>query len=304
MQFVVGSFLALLAFKVKATLSGDCQLLGTIMATPFDWSETCCKPPNYIAECTSDGIIGVYITTQYLTNTSYIWDVLTNLPHLETISYDTDIQPLTPCAPPIPAAIGRLKNLTTLHLVRCGLDGSIPPEIGQLTRLTELNLHGNQLVGSIPESVGNLVDLVTLDIGINHLGGPVPFGIGNLTKLQSCYLNDNQLTALPHSIALLTNVMYFYVSNNQLEALPDEIGDMINLRIVDFSNNPYINHLPDMSRLESLFMLILKNCKLNGTFPSWIPSMKHLDKLDLSGNNFDNIPEAIFTMTSLTYLDL
>ncbi|KAJ3302685.1 hypothetical protein HDV03_004630, partial [Kappamyces sp. JEL0829] len=304
MYLIVGTFLALLVAQVKATVSSDCQRLSTIIVPSFNMLETCCKPPNYTAQCSSEGITSVALNPATLTNNTFFWDVITSLEHLQSLYYDPDDLPLFPCAPPIPAAIGRLTNLTTLHLVRCGLDGSIPPEIGQLTRLTELNLHGNQLVGSIPESVGNLVDLVTLDIGINHLGGPVPLGIGNLTKLQSCYLNDNQLTALPHSIALLTNVMYFYVSNNQLEALPDEIGDMINLRIVDFSNNPYINHLPDMSRLESLFMLTLKNCKLNGTFPSWIPSMKHLDTLDLSGNSFDNIPEAIFTMTSLTYLDL
>ena len=66
----------------------------------------------------------------------------------------------------IPAALGRLYELTVLKLNGNSLTGTIPSELGWLDKLTELRLTGNSLTGCIPLG---LKDVATNDLGTLNL---------------------------------------------------------------------------------------------------------------------------------------
>ena len=54
----------------------------------------------------------------------------------------------------IPAELGGLANLRTLHLGGNGLTGPIPPQLGSLSDLQVMGLNSNQLTGAIPAELG------------------------------------------------------------------------------------------------------------------------------------------------------
>ena len=89
----------------------------------------------------------------------------------------------------IPAALGRLYELTVLKLNGNSLTGSIPAELGWLYKLTELRLTGNSLTGCIPLG---LKDVATNDLGTLNLSYCEPPAPGSVTVG----------TVLPASVAL------------------------------------------------------------------------------------------------------
>ena len=105
----------------------------------------------------------------------------------------------------IPAELGNLTNLKTLHLHGNDLTGPIPPELGNLTNLNHLDLSSNDLTGTIPPQLGNLnftgcCDEYTLDLGFNRLTGTVPPELGQLNIIP--YLHCNELTGtIPPQLA-------------------------------------------------------------------------------------------------------
>ena len=78
----------------------------------------------------------------------------------------------------IPAELGSLSSLITLHLDDNEMTGTIPPELGSLSNLNELDLADNNLTGTIPPELGNLSNLTWLDLGDNNLTGTIPSGAG------------------------------------------------------------------------------------------------------------------------------
>ncbi|KAJ6684226.1 LRR RECEPTOR-LIKE KINASE [Salix viminalis] len=75
------------------------------------------------------------------------------------------------------------------------------------TTVVELRLPGMGLSGQLPVALGNLTSLQTLSVRFNALSGPIPADIGNivslrvispsfnnLTRLDTLYLEENQLT--------------------------------------------------------------------------------------------------------------
>ncbi len=89
----------------------------------------------------------------------------------------------------IPAALGRLYELTVLKLNGNSLTGSIPAELGWLYKLTELRLTGNSLTGCIPLG---LKDVATNDLSTLNLLYCEPPAPGSVTVG----------TVLPASVAL------------------------------------------------------------------------------------------------------
>jgi protocatechuate 3,4-dioxygenase beta subunit len=69
----------------------------------------------------------------------------------------------------IPAALGNLADLGTLHLNNNLLSGSIPTEFGNLQDVSTLNLNNNLLTGEIPPSLANLSWVSEFNIGTNCL---------------------------------------------------------------------------------------------------------------------------------------
>uniref|UniRef100_A0A182W382 Uncharacterized protein n=1 Tax=Anopheles minimus TaxID=112268 RepID=A0A182W382_9DIPT len=74
-------------------------------------------------------------------------------------------------------------------------------------------------------------------------------------QLTALFLNDNNLTRLPHQIGQLVNLRTLDLSTNKLRSLPAELGELIQLRELLLNNN-YIRLLPyELGKLFNLHVL-------------------------------------------------
>ncbi|GEM_PF-2424337 len=233
-----------------------------------------------------------------------------NLKYLQVLSIERSIYGSDPPKPsgcitgPIPAAIGKLTNLTQLSLYNQQLTGSIPNEIGNLTHLTSLILNNNQLSGEIPPEIGNLASLTRLHLDFNQLSGNLPVEIGNLFELTLLSIANNKLTgAIPEQIGNLTKLTslnfgrWDYTndppySNNQFSSLPSSIGNLSNLTIL-YIVGSQLSTLPDeIGNLTNLQTLWLNNNQIS-SLPASIGSLSKLKELRLSLNKLTSLPNSI-----------
>ncbi|KAI3515799.1 hypothetical protein L1887_14703 [Cichorium endivia] len=99
-----------------------------------------------------------------------------------------------------PELLGRLANLSGLHLSGGGLTGPIPDSVRSLRFLEVLDLSDNLLTGPIPTFLGRLS---YLDLSSNWLNGTIPKSIGELSALTNLNLGFNQLTASSPALDIL-----------------------------------------------------------------------------------------------------
>ena len=81
--------------------------------------------------------------------------------------------------------------------------GFLPPELGKLNQLSRLHIRYNRIVGSIPVELGDLSNLQSLMLNSNGLSGSIPKELGNLSALTHLYLYSNQLIGnVPGQLAM------------------------------------------------------------------------------------------------------
>ena len=80
----------------------------------------------------------------------------------------------------VPAAIGLLDSLFSLHLRDTTLTGPIPPAIGRLRRLRDLRLRETGLEGTLPSEMGYMTGLRYVSLDNTRLSGPLPATFANL----------------------------------------------------------------------------------------------------------------------------
>ena len=155
-------------------------------------------------------------------------------------------------------------RVTSLHLGRNNLLGSLPPVLGNLARLENLVLNGNELSGAIPRELGDLAFLKVLDFGYNMLSGTIPEALFNLSNLKYLRLTRNQFLTGP---------------------IPPEIGNLTKLEFIDFYDNAFSGSIPsELGKLKSLKELILSRNRLSGTIPGELGQLAGLSMLSLAGN--------------------
>nr|XP_027061930.1 probable LRR receptor-like serine/threonine-protein kinase At3g47570 [Coffea arabica] len=165
----------------------------------------------------------------------------------------------------IPKEIGTLKALERLYLYRNSLEGEIPKEMGNLTVLKILGVGGNHITGAIPQEISKLWNLEQLDLEGNNLTGFIPMQIFNLSQIRILSLTGNQLSGnLPSKMDNgLPNVEELYLNSNNLGGpIPDSISNCSKLKILELSANNF-----------------------TGPIPHYFGDLRHLEFLDLSGNN-------------------
>ena len=187
----------------------------------------------------------------------------------------------------IPAELGRLDALQELYLNANRLTGDIPPELDSLGVLQRLYLNGNQLDGAIPPALGGLASLRVLSLSQNRLAGEIPVELGLLGSLRELYLNGNQLSGeIPAEVGGLSSLERLYLYGNQFTGvIPTALGGLTNLRVLSLSHNQLTGEIPsELYGLTSLQSLYLDGNRLDGMIPDALGRLANLQQLRLGGN--------------------
>ena len=126
-------------------------------------------------------------------------------------------------------------RVVELVLVRNGLKGEIPAELGQLSLLRSLHLSNNDLGGEIPAELSQLTSLGGLYLNDNSLSGEIPAELGQLTSLTILYLNDNNLSGeIPVELGQLSDLYDLRLAGNNLSGcVPDVLQHLFSGRDFD-----------------------------------------------------------------------
>ena len=209
---------------------------------------------------------------------------------------------------PIPVELSQLTNLESLNLADNALSGPIPVELGQLSNLAELNLDFNDLSGALPPELGQMTDLESLDLSGNNLSGALPPELGQMTGLRSLSLTWNNLSGtLPPELGQMTDLESLDLAYNNLSGtLPPELGQMTDLESLDLRGNNLSGTLPpELGQMTDLRYLHLSENKLSGALPPELGQLEELVDLILSVNALSGrIPAELGRMSNLTWLEL
>ncbi|WOL00581.1 putative LRR receptor-like serine/threonine-protein kinase [Canna indica] len=112
----------------------------------------------------------------------------------------------------IPPEIGRMRNISLMHLDVNKLSGRLPFEITKLP-LTVLNVSCNKLSGEIPAEIGGLQCLASLDLSVNNFSGELPGSLNNLCELNKFNVSYNPLLSgvVPKTGQISTFDKYTYL---------------------------------------------------------------------------------------------
>ena len=230
-------------------------------------------------------------------------------------------------------SIGGLKQLILLNLENCRSLNSLPCNIG-LESLKTLILSGCSTLKKLPEIVGDMKNLLQL-----HLDGTaikeLPLSAERLRGLTFLNLRDCKNLSSWSVICCLTSLERLILSGcSKLDKMPEDLGNLERLVELDVSQtairqvSPPISLLftsclllfttclspsaniglvlpTSFSGLCSLTTLDLSYCNLSdGSILKDLISLSSLRSLDLSGNNFERIPENISQLSKLREISL
>jgi Leucine-rich repeat (LRR) protein len=174
--------------------------------------------------------------------------------------------------------------------------------IGNLKRLTLLNLEGCKNFRNLPRSISNLKSLETLNVSSCLKLDKLPEELGNMMALTLLFLDRTAIKQLPSSFGLLKNLRIVSLSECKEQSsrcwLP-----LLSSWMPPKSLNR-VSLLPaSISGLRSLTRLDLHECNLSeDEIPVDFESLSSLWNLDLSRNNFRNLPDCISCLPKLFFL--
>ncbi|WVZ01014.1 hypothetical protein V8G54_027083 [Vigna mungo] len=231
----------------------------------------------------------------------------------------------------LPQDLFRLPFIQEFDVSRNYLNGTIPKEWGT-TKLLNISLLGNRLTGSIPKEIANISTLQSLVVEANQLFGELPLELGNLPQIQRLLLSSNNFTGkLPETLNKLTTLQDIRLGDNQFSGkIPDFIQSWTSLQKLVIQGSGFDGPLPsgisllknltdlrisDLNGSEqstfpqlnnmSLKYLILRNCNINGTLPTYLGTMTTLKNLDLSFNKLTGpIPSNYEALRKVDYIYL
>ncbi|XP_074275089.1 leucine-rich repeat receptor protein kinase HPCA1-like [Silene latifolia] len=215
----------------------------------------------------------------------------------------------------LPAAIGKLRNLTNLILIGCRFSGYLDKAVGSLSELVFLSLNGNRFSGSIPNSLGNLSKLNWLDLTYNMFSGTIPVsngttpGLDLLVNTKHFHFGRNQLSGEipPQLFNENMTLIHLLLDNNQFTgSIPSTLGLVQSLEFVRLDGNSLTGSLPtNISNLTKVSDMSLSNNQLTGLIPD-LTGMNHLNNLDMSNNTFEasDFPSWITELPSLSALTM
>ncbi|XP_042502882.1 phytosulfokine receptor 1-like [Macadamia integrifolia] len=231
--------------------------------------------------------------------------------------------------------IGNLTHLVELDISFNNFSGSIPDVFNRLRVIQRFSAHSNKFFGGLPISLSNSPTLISLDLRNNSLGGSFNLNCSAMASLTSLDIGSNQFhdpildilssckelrtinlarnninSQIPESFKNLHALSYLSLSNTNLQNLSAALGVLQqcrNLTTLVLTSNFRKEGMPFDASLNfpSLNTLIIPNCGLTGSIPTWLSNCTNLQLLDLSWNQLGgNIPDWLGEMKFLFYLDL
>jgi len=219
---------------------------------------------------------------------------------------------------------GSLPSLTSLSLCRQQNLSAIPDFIFYLSNLKELSLSRNPSL-SIDDRISMLQQLRILHLRGNRIQS-LALSIARLSGLQQLDLSFNHITDLNNDLSLLSSLTHLILKKNRLKIIRNNFSSLTSLQVLDLEENDIeiiednaLKHLkqlqrftlksysvtfmpPHLSNLTNLSVLLLE-----GTIISSIPNISlnsHLTVLNLCGNPLLDLPEEMFSLSSLTTLNV
>lgn len=167
----------------------------------------------------------------------------------------------------------------TFVLHRCNKFTRLPPSLGSLSRLQQLTLFVGRLE-VLPESFGSLHSLKRLDLMYAHSLKSLPESFGALVTLT--HLSLKGCKSLPHVPDSFSSLRIQILITSEL--CPAVAADLFN-------------------GMSSLRELHLEDCNLE-RWPHGIEMMCSVEKLMREYRSFEQLPDALRSMSSLTQLRL
>ncbi|CAK9163520.1 unnamed protein product [Ilex paraguariensis] len=124
------------------------------------------------------------------------------------------------------------------------LSGELPHEIGKMQNVSMLHLGLNEFYGTLPLEI-QLMPLAVLNISQNKFSGAIPMEIGNIKCLQNLDLSYNNFSfAFPTSLSNLTDLTKFNISYNPyISGTIPTTGQLVTFEKWSFLGDPLL-HLP------------------------------------------------------------
>ncbi|KAK1262381.1 Receptor-like protein 2 [Acorus gramineus] len=177
--------------------------------------------------------------------------------------------------------------------------------------LQTLTLRNNSFTGNITIDFTSMVRLSSLDLGSNRFTGPIPDGVSSCVGLERLNLARNGLVGeIPQSFKSLRSLSYLSLSNNSFSNISSALRTLQqcqSLSSVVLTMNFFGETLPidGIEGFKNLSALIIANCGLLGSIPSWLRGCRKMQLLDLSWNRLEgSIPSVFEDLDELFYLDL
>jgi Leucine-rich repeat (LRR) protein len=195
-------------------------------------------------------------------------------------------------------------ELEILILEGCTGLVEIHESIRGLGNLVLLNLKGCKSLMNLPSNISNLKSLKTLDLSGCLKVDKLPDQIGNMMALTELLANGIAIKQLPSSFGLLKNLEIALLSGCKERPSKSWVSLLSSL-MSSKSLNPICFLPPSISGLCSLTSLNLSGRNLSeNEFPVDFGSLSSLEFLDLSRDNFRNLPDCIKHLPKLDSLRL
>ncbi|TYI91920.1 hypothetical protein E1A91_D02G029100v1, partial [Gossypium mustelinum] len=171
-------------------------------------------------------------------------------------------------------------------------------------------------ISAFPEFLKSLENLVFLDLSNNKISGAIPKWVWK-KSLRHLFLANNHLssldqllpnqsstssqTSLTGPICNLSQLRHFNASHNNLSgAIPNCLGKMNDLYWLDLQGNNFSGMLPKFSKATHLYILKVRENRLEGKLPRSLAECTQLEVLDVGNNKMNNT--FPFWLEKLPYL--